>query len=274
MNTQSDLNSVAQQFRRDIIEMNFNAGSGHPGGALSCTEIITWLFEKELNFSPQNQYDQDRDRFILSKGHACMVLYAALAKKGFFPRKAFKSIRHFGGLLQGHPDRLKTPGVEFNSGSLGQGVSFACGCALAAKICCRRSRVYALIGDGELDEGQVWEAFMVSTHHRLNNLVYIIDYNKLQSDNYCSAITSIEPLVRKLDAFGLFTIEINGHDFDAIALAFHRARAYRQGPVAIIAHTIKGKGVSFMENNPRWHGSLAPDEKEREAAMNECGDSR
>lgn len=274
MNTKMQLCEVAQRYRRDIIEMNYYAGSGHPGGALSCIDILTWLFEKELNFSPQIKDSEDRDRFILSKGHACMALYAVLAEKGFFSRNAFKSLRHLGGMLQGHPDRNKTPGIEFNSGSLGQGASFACGCALAARMKVRPSRVYALLGDGELDEGQVWEAFMFAVHHRLNNLVYIIDYNKLQSDDYCSAITSLEPLINKLVAFGLFTMEIDGHDFNAIALAFHRARAYRQGPVAIVAHTIKGKGVSFMENNPKWHGSLAPDVNEAKLAMNECEAAR
>ena len=270
MDNDTMLCRLAKKIRHDIIEMNCHAGSGHPGGALSCADLLTWLFEKELRFTPETNDDPDRDKFILSKGHACMGLYAVLAQKGFFGRDNFKTLRHFGGMLQGHPDRKKTPGVEFNSGSLGQGASFACGCALAAKISHRSSRIYALLGDGELDEGQVWEAFMFASHHQLNNLVFIIDYNKLQSDDYCSAITSIEPLMKKLEAFGLHVIEIDGHNFGEIAMAFHRAKAWRKGPTAILAHTIKGKGISFMENNPKWHGSLAPDENEASIALKEC----
>lgn len=264
------LKHKAAKFRRSIIEMNHFAGSGHPGGALSCTDIITWLFDKELNFSLNNIQDPERDRFILSKGHACMALYAALEDKGFISREAFKTLRHAGGILQGHPDRKKTPGVEFNSGSLGQGASFATGCAMAAKILKNQARVYTILGDGEMDEGQVWEAFMFASHKHLDNIVYIIDYNKLQSDYYCTAITALEPLADKLRAFGLFTQEIDGHDFKQIEMAFLRARAYKGAPAAIIAHTVKGKGVSFMENNPKWHGSLAPNDEEAELAFREC----
>lgn len=271
MNDKIDtLKRKAAKLRRSIIEMNHCAGSGHPGGALSCADILAWLFDRELNFSPDNMHDPKRDKFVLSKGHACMALYAALEDKGFIGREAFNTLRHAGGMLQGHPDRKKTPGVEFNSGSLGQGASFATGCALAAKILKNPTRVYALLGDGEMDEGQVWEAFMFASHKRLDNLIYIIDYNKFQSDDYCSAITALEPLADKLRAFGLFTQEINGHDFKDIEMSFMRARAYKGAPSAIIAHTVKGKGVSFMENNPKWHGSLAPNAAETELALSEC----
>lgn len=267
----SETANYAATLRASIIRMNCYAGSGHPGGALSCADIVAWLFHRELRFSPHNAADPSRDRFVLSKGHACMALYAALAENGFFPKQEFRMLRHAGGMLQGYPDRKKTPGVEFNSGSLGQGVSFAAGCALAAKRLGRPSRVYALLGDGEMDEGQVWECLMFAAHHRLDNLVVIIDYNKLQSDDYCTAITSLEPLTDKLTAFGCFTQEIDGHDFRSIELSLQRARAYKGKPSAIVAHTVKGKGVSFMENQPKWHGSLAPAGDERRQAMAECG---
>ena len=263
--------AYAASLRASIIQMNCHAGSGHPGGALSCADIIAWLFYKEMDFSPENASSPLRDRFVLSKGHACMALYAALAEEGFFSKEAFRTLRHAGGMLQGHPDRKKTPGVEFNSGSLGQGISFAAGCALAAKRLGRPSRVYVLLGDGEMDEGQVWECLMFAAHYRLDNLVIIIDYNKLQSDDYCTAITALEPLPAKLEAFGCFVQEIDGHDFRAIELSLQRARAYKGKPAGIIAHTVKGKGVSFMENQPKWHGSLAPTGKERQKALSECG---
>ena len=265
------LRDLASALRQSIVVMNCYAGSGHPGGSLSCVDILAWLFECELRFSVENITAPDRDRFILSKGHSCLALYAILAEKGFFSKNEFRQLRHLGGSLQGHPDHLKTPGVEFNSGSLGQGASFAVGCALAAKLRGWDSRYYALLGDGELGEGQVWEALMFAAHYRLDNLVFIIDYNKLQSDGYCSTVTSLEPLADKLNAFGCFTLEINGHDFADIELAFQRARAYKGKPTAIIAHTIKGKGISFMEYAPKWHGSLAPQGEERARALKECG---
>lgn len=267
----ADIDALAATLRQSIIAMNCHAGSGHPGGALSCADIMAWLFGRELNFSPTNVADPARDRFVLSKGHGCMALYAALAEKGFFSKEEFKHLRHAGGMLQGHPDRLKTPGVEFNSGSLGQGVSFAVGCALAAKRSQWPSRVYALLGDGEMDEGQVWEALMFAAHYALDNLVIVVDYNKFQSDDYCTSITSLEPLYDKLEAFGCFVQEVDGHNLSAIALAFQRARAFKGKPAAIIAHTVKGKGISFMENQPKWHGSLAPEGRERICALRECG---
>lgn len=265
-----ELRRFAARMRESIITMNCFAGSGHPGGSLSCVEIVSWLFCEEMNFTPENRTDQDRDRFILSKGHSCLALYAALAEKGFFPKEAFKTLRHVDGMLQGHPDRLKTPGVEFNSGSLGQGFSFALGCALGAKRAGRACRTYALLGDGELDEGQVWEACMFGAHHALDNLVAVVDYNKYQSDDLCTRITSLEPLAAKFAAFGWHVLEIDGHDFREIGNAFARARSMAGRPTMIIAHTIKGKGVSFMESVPKWHGSLCPQGEEREQAMREC----
>ena len=256
----------AAEARRYILQMNCWAGSGHPGGALSAVEIITGLFFREMNFSSSAPRDPDRDRFILSKGHACMALYAGLAQLGFFSCEEFQHLRHLDGMLQGHPDRLKTPGVEFNSGSLAQGFSFALGCALGAKKTSRNFRTYVLLGDGELNEGQIWEGMMFGAHHRLDNLVAIVDYNKLQSDAFCQEITALEPLRDKCEAFGWFTQEIDGHDFAQIGESLSRAKKIKDRPSIIIAHTVKGKGVSFMENEPAWHGSRAPEGTEKELA--------
>ncbi len=266
-----ELETKAAQMRKQIITMNCHAGSGHPGGALSAVEIMTYLFCREFNFSPAIRNDPDRDRFILSKGHSCMALYAALAGMGFFSTEEFRRLRHAGGMLQGHPDRLKTPGVEFNSGSLAQGFSFALGCALGAKRTNRSFRVYVLLGDGELNEGQVWEGMMFGAHYHLDNLVAFVDYNKYQSDDLNTNITALEPLVDKIKAFGWYALEIDGHDFGQIADALDRARKMKGRPSMVVAHTVKGKGVSFMENNPKWHGSLAPSGEERIRALRECG---
>jgi len=266
-----ELKEKAAELRKYIILMNCYAGSGHPGGSLSAVEIITYLFHQELNFSINNYQDQNRDRFILSKGHSCLALYAALAQKKFFDKKEFKKLRHINGMLQGHPDRLKTPGVEFNSGSLGQGFSFALGCALGGKLNNKDFRVYVLLGDGELNEGQVWEGFMFGVFHKLDNIVAIIDNNRLQSDDLNINITALEPITEKLQAFGWQVIEVNGHNFEEIANALEQAKKIKGKPTVILAHTIKGKGISFMENNPKWHGSLAPQGKERIIALRECG---
>ena len=265
------LEEKVAELRKYIIIMNCYAGSGHPGGSLSIAEIITYLFNCELNFSINNYLDQNRDRFILSKGHSCLALYAALAQKGFFDKKEFKKLRHVNGMLQGHPDRLKTPGVEFNSGSLGQGFSFALGCALGGKLNNRDFRVYALLGDGELNEGQVWEGFMFGAFHKLDNIVAIIDNNRLQSDDLNTNITALEPISEKLKAFSWKVIEIDGHNFKEIANALKEANEIKGKPTVILAHTIKGKGISFMENNPKWHGSLSPQGEERIIALKECG---
>jgi transketolase len=268
------LRDHAAELRHHIITMNCHAGSGHPGGSLSAVEIVTYLFQREINFSQANEKAADRDRFILSKGHSCLVLYGALAQKGFFSPDEFRYFRQVGGMLQGHPDRLKTPGVEFNSGSLGQGFSFALGCALGGKRSSSPFRVYALLGDGELNEGQVWEGLMFGAFHRLDNMLAIIDYNKLQSDDFNNNITALEPLLAKLNAFGWHTIEIDGHDFCQIGNAFDRARKIKGMPTVIVAHTVKGKGISFMENVPKWHGSLAPQGDERLLALKECSYER
>jgi len=269
--TTETLQQMAAELRQYIITMNCHAGSGHPGGALSCVELMTCLFHRELNFIPENRQDLDRDRFILSKGHACMALYGVLAQKGFISREEFKTLRHVDGMLQGHPDRLKTPGVEFNSGSLGQGFSFALGCALGNKRRDSKARTYALLGDGELNEGQVWEGLMFGAHYRLDNLLAIVDYNKLQSDARNESITALEPLRDKFRAFGWETLEIDGHDFGQIGQACQQARSVKGRPTIILAHTVKGKGISFMEDVPKWHGSLAPQGEERLQALRECG---
>lgn len=265
----SDLCNLAAQVRRYILIMNCCAGSGHPGGALSAADLMTYLFHRELNFSPANAEAPGRDRFVLSKGHSCPALYAVLAQKGFFGIEEFRGLRQVGGMLQGHPDRLKTPGVEFNSGSLAQGFSFAVGCALGGKRAGRVFRVYALLGDGELDEGQVWEALLFGAHHRLDNLVAIVDHNKLQSDDDNTKVLGLEPLLDKFRAFGWHTLEIDGHDFPQIGAAFAAARETRGRPTIIVAHTVKGKGISFMERTPKWHGSLAPQGEERAQALAE-----
>ncbi|MCF8076623.1 MAG: transketolase [Desulfotignum sp.] len=267
----SQLSDQADSLRRHIITMNCYAGSGHPGGALSAVEIIVYLFSEVLRINSGNPHDPNRDRFILSKGHACLVLYAALADKGFFSPEEFKKLRHVGGMLQGHPDRLKTPGVEFNSGSLGQGFSFALGCALGAKLTKCENDVYVLLGDGEMNEGQIWEGLMFGAFHHLDNLVAIVDYNKLQSDDYSRNVTGLEPLYDKLVAFGWHVQEIDGHDFLQIGNAFDLAKKKKKQPSIILAHTVKGKGISFMENVPKWHGSLCPTGKEQEKAFIECG---
>lgn len=270
-NTHSMLKAKAAELRRHIIVMNCHAGSGHPGGALSAADIVTYLFHAEMNFTLANKDAPERDRFVLSKGHACMVLYGALAQKGIISTDEFKGLRHIDNMLQGHPDKLKTPGVEFNSGSLSQGFSFSLGVALGAKLKNERFRVYALLGDGELNEGQVWEGFMFGAHHKLDNLVAFIDYNKLQSDDDCENVTALAPLVDKLTAFGWNVIEIDGHDFGPISAALNSARRVKERPTVIVANTIKGKGISFMENVPKWHGSLAPQGEERAIALKECG---
>jgi len=262
---------LATELREHIIKMNCYAGSGHPGGSLSSVEIVTYLFAEEINFSPENAQAIARDRFVLSKGHSCLVLYAALAQKDFFGVEEFEKLRHVGGMLQGHPDRIKTPGVEFNSGSLGQGFSFALGCALGAKRKNLSFRTYVLLGDGELNEGQIWEGLMFGAHHKLDNLVAIVDYNKYQSDDLNTNITALEPLMDKFKAFGWYAVEIDGHDFREIGNALDRARKIKGKPSIILAHTVKGKGISFMENNPKWHGSLAPQGEERVCALRECG---
>ena len=259
----------ATKLRKLVLQMIHQAGSGHPGGSLSALDIITVLYFYEMRIDSKNPNWENRDRFVLSKGHACPALYAALAEKGFFPKKDLFSLRKINSRLQGHPDMLTTPGVEMSTGSLGQGFSAAIGMALAGKYIGKNFRVYVLLGDGELDEGEVWEGAMCASHYELDNLVAIIDYNGLQSDNYNTKTMNFEPLIEKWRAFNWYTLEIDGHNIPQIVNAFNRAKRLKRKPTVIVAHTIKGKGVSFMEDNPKWHGSLAPDDEQLKIALDE-----
>lgn len=264
----AELKITANKVRQLIIEGVFNAKSGHPGGSLSAADIFTYLYFKELNVDPKNPKWADRDRFVLSKGHCCPGLYAALAIKGYFPEKEIKSLRHIGAMLQGHPDMKGTPGVDMSSGSLGQGVSAACGMALAAKMDNASYRVYAMLGDGECEEGQVWESAMFAAHHNLDNLCYIVDYNGLQIDGKVSEVAGLEPLDKKFESFGFEVIKICGHCFNQIEKAFEKAKSVKGKPTVIIAETVKGKGVSYMEDQVGWHGK-APNQEQYELALNE-----
>ena len=264
----AELKITANKVRQLIIEGVFNAKSGHPGGSLSAADIFTYLYFKELNVDPKNPKWADRDRFVLAKGHCCPGLYAALAIKGYFPEKEIKSLRHIGAMLQGHPDMKGTPGVDMSSGSLGQGVSAACGMALAAKMDNASYRVYAMLGDGECEEGQVWESAMFAAHHNLDNLCYIVDYNGLQIDGKVSEVAGLEPLDKKFESFGFEVIKICGHCFNQIEEAFEKAKSVKGKPTVIIAETVKGKGVSYMEDQVGWHGK-APNQEQYELALNE-----
>ena len=262
------LEITAAKLRLHIIEGVFNAKSGHPGGSLSATEIFTYLYFKEMNIDPKNPKWADRDRFVLSKGHCAPGLYAALAEKGYFSTEEIKSLRHIGAMLQGHPDMKGTPGVDMSSGSLGQGISAAVGMALAGKLDNKDYRVYALLGDGEIDEGQVWEAAMFASHKKLDNLCVIVDYNGLQIDGPISEVAGVEPIDAKFEAFGFDVITVNGNCFEDLEKAFDHAKTVTGKPCAIIAKTTKGKGVSYMENNVNWHGA-APNAEQYEVAMTE-----
>ena len=262
------LNSLAKtaaQIRLDIIEEVHAAASGHPGGSLSIAELITYLYYVEMNVDPANPKWADRDRFVLSKGHTAPALYAALAEKGFFSRDELKKLRHIDSFLQGHPDMKGTPGVDMSTGSLGLGISTACGMALAAKIDGKSYRTYTIVGDGESEEGQVWEAAMFAAHYKLDNLCVIFDWNGLQIDGPVAEVMNPTPHDKKLEAFGFHVISIDGHDWDAIEAAFNEAKTVKGKPTAIIAKTIKGKGVSFMENQVGWHGSAPNDEQYAQA---------
>jgi transketolase len=267
-NENTDLEQIARRLRRHVIKMIAEAGSGHPGGSLSAADIITALYFKELRHDPKNPQWPDRDRFILSKGHAAPILYAALAESGYFPVSELSTLRKMGSCLQGHTDRTMTPGVEMSAGSLGQGLSFAIGTALAGRLDKRSYRVYALMGDGECDEGQVWEAAMAAPHFKVDNLIAIVDHNGLQIDGTNRQVMNLEPLADKWRSFGWHVIEINGHDFPAILGAFQEAKKIKGQPTAVIAITIKGKGVSFMENNVDFHGR-SPNPEELAKAMKE-----
>ena len=262
------LMATACKVRMGVIEGTHAAKSGHPGGSLSAADMFTYLYFKELNIDPKNPHWDDRDRFVLSKGHTAPGLYAALALRGFFPYEDLKTLRHIGSYLQGHPNMNETPGVDMSTGSLGQGVSVASGMALAAKYKNKDCRVYTLLGDGEIEEGEVWESFMFAHHYKLDNLCVIIDNNNLQIDGTVEEVMSPYPIPEKLHAFGFAVKEINGHDFDEIEAAFNEAKATKGVPFAIVMKTTKGKGVSYMENQVGWHGK-APNDDEYAQAMSE-----
>jgi len=261
------LKNKAKLIRKSIIEMIHLAQSGHPGGSLSAVEIVTALYFHVMNIDPQNPNWEKRDRFILSKGHACPVLYAALAERGYYDKIHLSTLRQYHSILQGHPDMNYTPGVDMTTGSLGNGLSIGVGMALSSLIKNHDYRVYVLLGDGEIQEGMVWEAAMSSAKYKLHNLVAIIDYNRLQINGWVHDIMPIEPLADKWKSFGWDVLEMNGHDIREILSAFEAANKM-QRPVVIIAHTIKGKGVSFMENNPDWHGK-APSDRDKICAITE-----
>ena len=267
MNT-AELQRFCTEVRRDIINMTANAGSGHPGGSLSAVELMSAIFCTQMRIDPKNPKDPDRDRFVLSKGHAAPCYYGVLAELGFFDKAEFQNFRQLHSILQGHPDMKKVPGVDASTGSLGQGVSAAAGMALAAKYQGKDCRIYTLLGDGEIEEGQPWEAFMFAHQYKLDNLCVIIDNNNLQIDGKITDVMSPYPIPEKLRAFGFQVREIDGHDFEQMESAFDEARATKGVPFAIIMTTIKGKGVSFMEDVAGWHGK-APNDEEYKTAMDE-----
>lgn len=264
--TLEELRLKARQLRRDVLTMIYRAGSGHPGGALSVLDILVTLYYKVMQIDPHNYLDPRRDRLVLSKGHACPALYAVLADRGFFPAHHLETLRQVGSLLQGHPDMRKTPGVEMSTGSLGQGLSAANGMALAARLDKARRRVYVILGDGEIQEGQIWEAALTAVHYRLDNLIAFLDYNGLQIDGWHRDVKSLEPIAEKWRSFGWHTLEVDGHDYASLLEVIRRAQMNKGAPTMIIAHTIKGKGVSFMENQIDWHGR-APNKEEYAQAL-------
>lgn len=265
MNT-LELQKKANDIRKGIITAVYHAKSGHPGGSLSAADLYTYLFFEEMNIDTQNDKKEDRDRFVLSKGHTAPGYYSTLAHRGFFAVEDLKTLRHIGSYLQGHPDMKHIPGVDMSSGSLGQGISAAVGMAISAQIYHKNYRVYTLLGDGELQEGQVWEAAMLAGHRKLDNFVVIVDNNNLQIDGEIDKVNSPYPIDKKFEAFNFHVINIDGHNFDDISRAFEEAKQTKGMPTAIIAKTVKGKGVSFMENQASWHGT-APNEEQYKIAM-------
>lgn len=264
--TNLELQKRANEVRKGIVTSVHSAKAGHPGGSLSAADMFTYLYFEEMNIDPKNPKKEDRDRFVLSKGHTAPGLYSTLANRGYFPVEDLTTLRKLGSYLQGHPCMQETPGVDMSSGSLGQGISAAVGMALAAKMDNKDYRVYTLLGDGEIQEGQVWEASMFAGAHKLDNLVVIVDNNGLQIDGKVEDVCSVYPIDKKFEAFNFKTININGHDFDEIRKALDEAKATKGMPTAIIMHTVKGKGVSFMEDNAGWHGK-APNDEEYATAM-------
>ncbi|WP_411170081.1 transketolase [Clostridium sp. MB05] len=260
------LTQISKEVRKNIINMIYEAKSGHPGGSLSCADIITYLYFEKMNINKDNYLKDERDRFVLSKGHAAPALYGVLCEKGFFPKEELKTLRKVGALLQGHPDKKKVPGVDVSTGSLGQGISNAAGMALGLKLRKSPANVYTVLGDGELQEGLVWEAAMAAAHYKLSNLVAIVDYNGLQIDGKNEDVMGIAPLEDKFLSFEWNVVKCNGHDFDEIHEAFNKAEKSLDRPTVIIANTTKGKGVSFMEDKAEWHGQ-APSEEQRLEAI-------
>ncbi|MFH0838812.1 MAG: transketolase [Candidatus Omnitrophota bacterium] len=277
MSARPDINKLKKEavcVRKDILTMLEAAGSGHPGGSLSCVELIMGLYYYKLKHDPKKPFLKNRDRFILSKGHGCPCLYTVLAHQGYFPREELLTLRKLGSKLQGHPDKSHLPILEATTGSLGQGLSIANGIALAAHLDRLGIRIYCLLGDGELNEGQIWEAMMTASHYKLDNLCAIVDYNKYQIDGPVKEVKNLEPLVKKWEAFNWHVIEINGHALEEIMDAYDEAEKIKGKPTVIIAHTTKGKGVSFMENSLDWHG-VAPTKEHLEKAckeLDEAGD--
>lgn len=265
-----DLKEIAKEIRIDIIKEVYNAGSGHPGGSLSIADIITVLYFDEMNIDPKNPKMEGRDKLILSKGHAAPAQYAALAERGYFDKKELLNLRKLGSILQGHPNCHKVPGIEMSTGSLGQGFSVSVGMALANKMDNNPGRIYTILGDGELDEGLVWEAAMASGHYHLSNLCVIVDWNGLQIDGKNDDVMTVRPIDEKFKAFGFNVLVIDGHNMDEIKDAFKCARKEHDKPTAIICKTVKGCGVSFMEDNAGWHGK-APNEEEAKLAIKELG---
>lgn len=270
MRDHKGLNEITNVIRKDIVSMICKSKSGHPGGSLSAVEILTALYFDQMNIDPTNPKMEDRDRFVLSKGHAAPALYAILAERGYFDKEELNHLRELGSMLQGHPDMKKIPGVEMSTGSLGQGFSVACGMAMAAKLDNAPWNVYALLGDGEVQEGIIWEAAMSAAHYKLDNMIAFLDYNGLQIDGEVESVMSINPIEDKFRTFGWNVITIDGHDFDQIFAALDMAKDTVGKPTMIIAKTVKGKGVSFMENQASWHGS-APSEEQLEQALSELG---
>lgn len=265
-----ELKSIAKVIRKDIITMLTESGSGHPGGSLSAADILTTLYFNEMKVDPANPRDLDRDRFVLSKGHAAPVLYSTLARRGYFDPEELMGLRKLGSMLQGHPNMNDVPGVDMSTGSLGQGISAAVGMALAGKLDDKAYRVYALLGDGELEEGQVWEASMSAAHYKLDNLTAFVDYNGLQIDGKCEDVMNPGPVADKFRAFNWHVIEIDGHDIQAILNAIEEAKNTKGKPTMVVCKTIKGKGVSFMENEAGWHGST-PNKEQCQQALAEIG---
>ena len=263
-----DLKEKANNIRKSVVEAVYSANSGHPGGSLSAADILTVLYFNHMNIDPKDPKNENRDRFVLSKGHASPVLYATLAERGFFDKEEIKTFRKLGSMLQGHPDMKGVPGVDMTTGSLGQGLSAANGMALASKLDEKGYRVYALLGDGEIQEGQIWEAAMTSSHYKLDNICVIVDNNNLQIDGNVSDVMNIHPIDKKFESYGFEVFTVNGNDIDELISVFEKAKTVKGKPTAIIAKTVKGKGVSYMENQAGWHGK-APKEEEYKIAMEE-----